>query len=679
MSTIGSDYSSAHRRSLEELEQEYESATRKMQEGEKMREAKLQKNLEAALRKKDSETESSVQNVKDEYQGSMSKLSKADRLERERYKQALYDRNGRHSSAVEEAARTDRDRALEAAAMAESRSSKSLSDSEKYLEERAAAADERHQKEKEALVESYRQQIREARGGSTEEERTSTNEYRKKLAEEAQAAIRQARDEVLAERRQAKALAEQTQFVLKDREKKSDHHLNSRLHEKNLSMSAELNKNAEAERASRAMELQPLRELVADTADVQRNAARAKNEARSGAIRELESDWNAKYANQALSHDLEKQKLKADNSDADRVYAQKLGNYKKENDSKTATMLANQNSEHRDQLTTTSQEYDRSLAQVKIQAEHDKKRSDELLERERVQGRTRQDRALANQADTYQTTIANQRKNQQSQIKNLERVLNDKNSTDDPGSISAAAEQSLRGTVSRHYDKTFKAEADRNLRDRDHLEANYRQRLSDAILDKQTNTTHLNRQNVKEQSTLRSEFVQHVTDVEENKRQMLNLAADANMKMSESTLRNNERQTAEMRRHYEELIATRDADQNNRYDELRSKSEFEKRSMRREFQAQNSDLIRSYQKQLADQKLAADEVVRDLKAKLDSKTRENDKRLMQVVADQARNTEHRIAALEAQSKDRERMASQLHEDELDKVKKANALLLSKKG
>ena len=233
--------------------------------------------------------------------------------------------------------------------------------------------------------------------------------------------------------------------------------------------------------------------------------------------------------------------------------------------------------------------------------------------------------------------------------------------------------------MTKQYDKTFQAEADRNARDRDHIDTAYRARLNDAIDDKQRNTTDLTRQNAKEQTVMRNEFVQHVTDVEENKRQMLNLASDANSKMTETNQRNTERNTNDMRRHYEDLIATRETDHTSKFEELRNQSEFEKRSMRRDYQAQTADLIRASEKKLTDQKVASDELNRDLKAKLDTKTRESDKRLMQALSDQGRGYDHRMVELEAQSKDRERLMAQQNEDELDKAKKANALLLSKKG
>jgi len=265
MSTIGSDYS-AHRRSIDDLEQDYDTATRRAKERERTREAKLEKDLEHALKKKDAAAEESVRTVKDHYESALHDQAKSDRIERERFKQSLYDRNGRHSAAVADTARVERDAAIDASNAAQARAEKAIAESETYAERQAAAAEERHDRELEAMADSYRKQIEEARGGESDDERAETARYRKKLSEESQAAIRQAREEVMSERRQAKALAEQSDFVMKERGKKADALLAARLHEKDLAMKRELNDHSEAERASRANGEQPIHATVATSA-----------------------------------------------------------------------------------------------------------------------------------------------------------------------------------------------------------------------------------------------------------------------------------------------------------------------------------------------------------------------------------------------------------------------------
>jgi hypothetical protein len=638
----------------------------------------MAKNTEETLRRKDVASATAVNDVKADFEKNLRNQSRSDRVEVERAKQALYDRTGRKSAAVEDAAKTDRDRAIQLATASEARAEKASSDADKYREQQAAAQSERHEQEMNDLADKYRKMIAEARGDDGDDS-DSRREYREKLTNDAQRAIAEAREEVATERRQAKKLAEQTQKLMRDRDSKSDHLLHTRLHEKDLTNKSKLDANANANRTSRALELEPLREQVMETSTYRRDAQKKANEARSETIHELESDWNTRYTNQTLSHDLEKQKLKTDNEDADRKFGQKLGNAMKEKDSRAAALMARQNADHHENLTTTTQSYERALAHSKMEAARDMAATERLRERDREVATGTRDRALTAQAATYQEAMNNQRKDQQSQIQNLERVISGKNSTDDVGEISAAAEHSVRKAVTEQYDKVYQAEARRNAESRDHLEDTFNSRLTEARDDKAKNAAELNRRNVREQSLMRDTFVHHVADVEENKRIQIDHANASNTKMSEDSLRTQERAQDGLRRHYEEIIATRDEANFVRLQETRNEAEFAQSSMRREHKAQTADLIRGYEKRLSDQKTERDDQVREMKAQLDSSGRQNDKRIATALAEQARNNDHKIAELQSQMKDRERTLARNFEDELDKVKKANALLLSKKG
>jgi hypothetical protein len=675
MSTIGSDYS-AHRRSLDELEKEYELQQKKAKERERTRESKLERNVADVVKKKDQQLDSAVRDVKDRYQSAMKDQSKTDLMEREKLKRDLYDRSGRQSAAIADAATTDRDRAIEAANSAEKHYEKTISNAEEYYEKRSEEHAEETAKKIDALAESYRKQVEDAH---TDDDGSHTNEYKEKIRKESDEAVARAREDLMLERRMTKGLVDQYETVMKDRAKKSDDLMKTRLREKDIRVQSQLQKTADAERVSRSTELQPLRDQLLETADMKRQMQADKNRARAETIQEFESEWNSKYANQSLSHELEKQKLRSDTEGAERHYSDRLNSFIREKNSLMANTIARQNADHRDQIITTSKEYDRSLDHVKLQAARDKEGSENLLARERALAEERQAKALDRQSATYQTTIQRQRQAQQGQIQNLERVLNNKNTTADAGEISAAAEASVRNAVSNHYEKTFKAEAERNAKGREHLRNSYETKLGDTRDALQSNAAGINRQAALEQHILKDTFNQHIADVEENKRQMLNLANDSNTKMSEDMLRNHERSSTDLKRHYETLMAERDLNNSVRLQEVKNEAEFSQRTMRREHQASTAEMVRNYEKKLTEQKVSADEALRDMKGKLDSQARDSDRRLKQALADQARSYDHRIAETEAQTKDRERLLARNHEDELDKVRKANALLLSKKG
>lgn len=548
-----------------------------------------------------------------------------------------------------------------------------------YYENRASEVAVQNDREKETIVDNYRKQIAEERESRARNDGDDTNEYKEKLRKDSDAAIKQAREEVQTERRQARKISDEYESVLKSRDKKSGHLLNSRLHQKDLTNQTKLTENAERDRESRLLEVQPLREVMQEASEMKRDATKAKNLAREETIRDQESEWRDQYRNQTSAHKAEKTKLRSEVDEVERTYGARMGAYMKEKDAKMAQIIARQNEEHRTQFSNAASEYDRSLEQVKLGSKHDQNLSEQRMTEERERSQSNQSEAMQKQASTYQRTLENQRTAQQSQIDNLERVLINKTTTDDPGEISSAAEESVRHAVTKQYQQTFQAEADRNAKSRDQMLRNFDQKLDESREDRQANSLNLNRKNLTEQALMRDTFVHHVSDVEENKRQMLDHANNANQKMSDTSLRTQERSSHDLRRHYEGIIADRDMEATTRMQDFRNQAEFEKRGMRREFTAQNSDLMREHEKKLTAQRIGSEEQLRDLKAKLDIQTRDSDRQLKQTLSDQARSYEHRIAETDAQMKERERMVARNHEDELDKVKKANALLLSKKG
>jgi hypothetical protein len=68
-----------------------------------------------------------------------------------------------------------------------------------------------------------------------------------------------------------------------------------------------------------------------------------------------------------------------------------------------------------------------------------------------------------------------------------------------------------------------------------------------------------------------------------------------------------------------------------------------------------------------------------VKTEAQHRLRDTERREKQNYDDLARNYEQRIAQMEEQQKERERIITQNFEDQLDKVKRSNALLQQKKG
>jgi hypothetical protein len=671
MSTIGS-------RPIDELEQEYQAQRKKMREREVARDAKTERNIESVVKKKDSQLESAVRNVKDTYESKLKDEGRLSRAERDRLQKEIYDRSGRKAAAIAENANVERDRAMEHAEQSERHYDRAVAETEAYSERRASEIAEAAAKDREELVDSYRRQLAEARA-TPQEERSATNAYREKIRREADEAVRRLQSEVTLERDQSRKSSEILHKQMSEREKKSDDLLASRLREKNAVVGNDLERRAVAERISRTNEIAPLREQLNASANLKREGQAAKNQARADSYKEHEDEWYATARNQQVTHDLEKKKLKAEMADIERVYGEKHANYVRDKDAASADTVHRAYQDAHEEKQRLVKAYEESLDQAEKQIDADRDYFEKRSENKSDVANDTLQKALAKQAAAYQKTMANQRQTLESQMGDLERVLQAKSTTDQPGEISPAAEEHLRAQVSAHYEKKFGAETQRNADAREHLTNSYEEKLAAERNTARSGAEALNRQNSTEQTLLRHQYVAHIMDVEDSKRRAIDAADYSSTRQSDAMVRNHERAMNDFRRHYDGVVADRETESSSRIQEVMAKADFERQNARREFANQMQDTTRTYEKRLAEQKDHYEAALGEMKAKLDTANKEHDRQLRQALADQARSYDHRIAETEAQIRDRERNQARLHEEELDKVKKSNALLLSKKG
>lgn len=461
--------------------------------------------------------------------------------------------------------------------------------------------------------------------------------------------------------------------------RKNETLLSQKLQSKDQQLQNELEENSQQNRVSRAAENTQLRDQVRETSRYKNEIKGEYAKARSRAIEDVESEFGDQTAQLNSTHAMEIAKLKASQKETERYLARSYDESIRDQKQKLGTTIQTQNADHSDEMGHAYREYDKAQLALKDQNQKDKmhseSRSEQLTERMSEQ----RNQALQNQSDIYQKTLSNQRQNQSAQIQNLERKLNDNNTTDDPGQISAAAEVAVRNQMEEKYGKTFSAEQLRNQRDRDHLSQNFEKDLGDARAQNTDQKSELIRNQNMETQEMRNTFVSHVKDVEDSKKHLLGNTEERLQKSQESMTRTNERSSQQMRRHYEDLISERETENKTARTTMAQEHDFEKRNMQRDFSMKMGDLVRSHDKQMSEERTRFEDQITELKSKVSNAQTESDKKVNQAVSDLTRGQEKRIAELESQNKQRERLLNQNHEDELEKVKRAHALMLSKKS
>jgi hypothetical protein len=130
--------------------------------------------------------------------------------------------------------------------------------------------------------------------------------------------------------------------------------------------------------------------------------------------------------------------------------------------------------------------------------------------------------------------------------------------------------------------------------------------------------------------------------------------------------------------HEDALSVTRD-DAANRIAEIRQEADFNAKMAQRSFSLRQNELIREYEKKLADQKTDYESRLDDLKSQSQANTRDVERKLKNELEAQTRASDQRLAQVEATNKERERYLTQNFQDEIEKVKRSNALLIQKKS
>jgi hypothetical protein len=111
----------------------------------------------------------------------------------------------------------------------------------------------------------------------------------------------------------------------------------------------------------------------------------------------------------------------------------------------------------------------------------------------------------------------------------------------------------------------------------------------------------------------------------------------------------------------------------------RQQARFEQKMAQRGFADKQNELIRDYERKLADMKVENNSVMDEVKQEADRNVRENSRMAKMAFDDQARAYEQKIAALEYQQKERERYLAENYQEDLEKLRRSNALLISKKS
>lgn len=664
----------------QQLIADYEKDQAEARTREKARTEKYENDLEAEYteraRENQDKYEKAAQTIREESLKTHQDYLEKSGAEQERFRKQTYDNFGRMSDDRQTVVRQldEQSRAMDAEREKQRQiASKMEENYARKEEEREKAFAEKLEK----AVQSTRDSISIANDRNLEK---SDYDYYKNELEKKYTELDRQRNKELNQERQ------QLQKAILDSERDYDHRTagvidsaERRMREQHQRDASELDRSSDRLRESHRAESEDLRGQIKNLVDAESNYMRERGQGRQDAVREYENEWRdrQRITEQKFKDELEDVKLQS--QQMARHYHQINTDNQTEKDNYFAKVLKEQNQEYQNQRKSLENDFNRSLSQIQDAAAEDKQKSNELLRNERSQAASREEQALQQQARTFQDTLSRVRSSDQDEIRLLENELQHKKTSQDPTDVPPAAETAMRRAMVQEYQKNLQAEQERNARTIESMKSEYSDRIHETVLSKQDELTIRGRQHAMERNYDRQQFVSHIKDLEQTNEATKNIQEEQFRREIENLTKHYSKMMERQRREYEDILNAQKDDASARMLNLRQEHEFNSKIAQREASVRHNEQVREYDKKLAEQKQDYEARMEEVKISTQQELREGERKNRQALEEMKRAYEQRIAVLESQQKERERYLASNYQDEIEKVKRSNALLIQKKS
>lgn len=440
-----------------------------------------------------------------------------------------------------------------------------------------------------------------------------------------------------------------------------------------------LKKNAEMSRSSREREAGQLRHTISDLVDNEGRYAKEKGQGMADGRREVEDEYRTREA--VISHQFEQDfaGMKRKSAESDRYFADLSDRERKDREMAFAGTLQKLNQRHHDDVKILQANNQQALDQAHELIQKTNQQSENSLERQSQKMNDDRAEAMKKQAQTFTQEKLRLKAEDGQKIQRLEDHINRQMSSADPTYVSPAAEAALRQSFTDEYEKKHRAEVQRHTDKSDQLKNNFQTKLTKTTQDAEGRITRTELQKSADAHIQRQTFLSHIDEIEHSKELAIKNKDYQASRHEEAMNRNFGTTLDRQKRDYESLLDQMRTDFGVKIAQTRQQAEIDSKMAQRKFNAQQSDLIRSHERKMDEQKNNYEDAISNLKEQLAHVTQDADRRTKQLLDDQQKGYEQKIAQLEYQSKERERTISDNYQDQMEKIKRSNALLIQRKS
>lgn len=662
---------------LEELEKEYQEEIQRAKEREAKGISNLESKQEAELKRRDQKFSETIKDIRSRGEDAFERSQENTQQEIQRLKAQLYDQRGRYNG--EEADVLKR----KLADLKGATDAKSIADEKKLnlLEENLIRKAEQLEKNQQSQLDFVTEQTKDQSKKSYEEQSaTMASVYKdqKDLAGknfenlnqqrfDEQQALKNSYEKVNLENR--KNLEWQLQKIEEKRARDAE------LTNKNFNLAFE--EKARNLKSSHDNQVQNLSNQNKELSEANSRYWSSKGEGTAEAIKEFENEARHREQKIAGAYTGEIEVLKQREKENEK-YLARLNNEKlKEQDAKFSNLIKEINQDHFANSKYLESEFNKGRQLTEKQAKESIDRSDRVHETQIAKAEENRTQQLEDQSVVFQKSSLNEKARRDGEIKTLEKEIQARKTSQDIGLISPAAEAALRKTLDELYGEKFDVERNRHSLSEDSIQSNYGKRLSDLVVDTQMKETSLRRQFAIDQETSRGALTNFIREMEITKDESVRQKEYENEKNIDLLKRNYTSIMERQRRGYEDLLTSSQQDAQLKLTTILQDTDFNLKMTQKAFAVKQNELIRDSGKKLLEQKVEFETRIDDLKRQNDVALREKERNSKQLIEEQSKGFERRVAQLESQYKEREKTIHENYQDQIEKIRQSNALLHKK--
>lgn len=669
-----------YRKNLSELEEDTKAQQKRNAKKQEEAEAKLKKSYDDALAETRREHEDTVNNLRKNYQGTADWERNNSRAELEKQRQATYDRFGRANALENGPVKQQLAEEIRAHEVTRDVGRKQLQAIEDALVRRHQSQLEKQQTDAENSLERTQSSLNEAFERRAKGLKDDFENHAETLRNRFEIIDRERNQEFNFERkRMERDLSQQTANF--DREATRLEDLHERRSDKQARGASEATEKAVFNaKSSTDRDNARLRREMSALQDSETRLQETHAKAREDEIRGQEEETRARERLIGESYGREIAQLKRSAKEADAHFARLQSEALKDKDQHFAQVIRRQAQENADQSHEREKEFGRAFNELRQQQQRqervESKRAEQTLQAAEGAGA----KALEQQAEAGRQTLARQKRSDAQTISGLEKSLQERKTSSRPSEVlSPSAEKAIRDSILAEQQKVTDEDIARNRKAVDSIQRSYSTWLDEAQRDAETRQSAQSRAFAAEKFELQKSLVDQDRQNGMSHEEALKNMNYETERQKEAMGRSYAHSLDRTQRHYEGIIAEMRDDANSKIAAVRQQAEFDSKMANRASITRQNELIREYDKKLIEQKSAYQLQLDELKVQTANQVRDSEKRSKLLTDEQARNFEQRIAQVEAQHKERERALVEKYEEELDKVRRSNALLASKKS